>query len=68
MAVKSGLFHDEDIALKLTHTWYVGPHQYLKIHISESKKITLDPWNYQFGIGYGKYGSGFDSVQIFAGF
>ena len=64
MAVKSGLFSDKDIQLKLTNSWYIAPHQYLKIRVSDDKKVTLDPWNYQFGIDYGNYWSGFDSIKM----
>lgn len=64
MAVRSGLFKDEDIKLKLTNSRYIAPHQYLKIRLSEDEIINLDPWNYQFWIDYGKYWSGFDSIKI----
>lgn len=64
MAVKSGLFDDKDIKIKLTNSWYLAPHQYLEVKISNKKKIFLDPWNYQYGINYGNYGSGFDSIKI----
>ena len=63
-AVKSGLFKDEEINLKLTNSWFLALHQYLEIKISDTKKVTLDPWNYQYGIKYGNYGSGFDSLRI----
>ena len=36
----------------------------LGIFRQDKKTITLDPWYYQFGIDYGKYGSGFDSVRF----
>lgn len=65
MAVKSGLFSDKDIELKLTNSRYIAPHQYLKIKLSEDETIVLDPWNYQFGIDYGKYWSGFDSIKMY---
>ena len=65
MAVKSGLFTDEDIKLIWTNTWYIIPHQYVTFKISEKKTMTLDPWNYQFGIAYGEFGSGFDSCRLF---
>ena len=64
MLIKSGLFEDEDIELKITNSWYMAPHQYLKVKISDEKFIFLDPWNYQFGIDFGKYGSGFDSLKV----
>jgi len=65
MLVKSGLFKDDDITLKLTNSWYVMVHQYLDIQFSENKHVTLDPWNYPFGIDYGKYGHGFSSIHMF---
>ena len=64
MAVKSGLFADQDIKLKFTNTWYVAPHQYLEVDLANGEKVTLDPWNYQYGIDYGEYGARFDSIQI----
>ena len=64
MAVKSGLFQDEEIRLRWTHTWYLVPHQYLKIRIAAGKTINLDPWNYQYGVDYGKVGSGFASIRF----
>ncbi len=64
MAVKSGLFSDKDIELKLTNSRHIAPHQYLEIKLSEDEVVILDPWNYQFGIDFGKYWSGFDSIRI----
>lgn len=64
MAIKSKLFKEKDIKLNLTNTWYIVPHQFLKIKISKKKTIILDPYNYQFGIDYGKYGSGFESRRM----
>jgi hypothetical protein len=66
MLVKSGLFMDDDIDLRLTNSWYVMIHQYLEIKISKNKRITLDPWNYRFGIDYGKYGHGFSSMHMWS--
>lgn len=64
MAVKSGFFKDSDLQLKLTNSWYLLPHQYLKVKINSKKMITLDPWNYQYGIKFGRHGSGFDSIRL----
>ena len=64
MAVRSGFFKDEDIEQVLTHSWYVAPHQYLRVRLGGGKTITLDPWNYQFGIDYGQNGSGFASLKL----
>lgn len=64
MAVKSGLFEDREIEQVLTHSWYIAPHQYLRVRLDGGKTIDLDPWNYQFGIDYGSHGRGFDSVRL----
>ena len=64
MAIKSKLFTEKDIKIKLTNTWFIATHQYLEIKLSKNKKITLDPWNYQFGINYGDIGKGFDSFKL----
>jgi len=63
-AIKSGLFNEEDIELKLTHTWFIIPHQYLRFNLGGGSFVDIDLWNYQFGIDYGSYGSGFDFVKI----
>jgi hypothetical protein len=64
MLVKSGLFKDDDIQFKLTNSWYIMIHQYLDIRLPGNKHVTLDPWNYPFGIDYGKYGHGFSSIHM----
>lgn len=64
MLVKSGFFKDEDIELKLTNTWYIVPHQYLRIKMNERKFINVDPWAYQFGIDFGNYGHGFKAGSL----
>jgi hypothetical protein len=65
MCIESWLFDESEIRLRLTHTWYIMPHQYLEISLWWGKTLDLDPWNYQFGIDYGKYGYGLDSVHIY---
>ena len=65
MCVKSWLFDEGDIHLRITHTWYIMPHQYLEISLWGDGTLELDPWNYQFGIEYGDHGSGFDSMHIY---
>jgi hypothetical protein len=64
MLIKSGLFKEEDIVLKITNTWYIYVHQYLEVKLSKTKTITLDPWNYHYGIPYGNYGKGFASIKM----
>jgi hypothetical protein len=64
MAVKSGLFKDSDIELKMTQNWHIAPHQYLRFKISKNKFTTLDPWSYQYGLDYGTYSSSFASFRM----
>lgn len=64
MMIKSELFKEQDIELKLTNTWYLMPHQYLRIRINKEKLINVDPWAYQFGIEFGDHGHGFHSGNI----
>ncbi len=65
MCLRSNYFHEDDIELKWTQTWFLSPHQYMRIRLTEDTYVEVDPWNYQFGIEYGKHGSRFDSVHIF---
>lgn len=65
MLVKSGLFSDTEIELKISNTWYITLHQYLRIKINKEKYINVDPWNYTFGIKFGDFGYGFYSGSIF---
>ena len=64
MLINSRLFNDKDIELKLTNTWYLMPHQYLRIRLSKSNYIDVDPWAYQFGIDFGNYGHGFKAGNL----
>lgn len=64
MLIRSGLFKESDIRLIFTNSWYIVPHQYMVVRVSEKKFINIDPWYYQFGIDYGEYGSGFSSMII----
>lgn len=64
MGVKSGLFKDEDFELVWTNSWYIAPHQYLRVRIGKDKYLNVDVWNYQFGIDFGDFGSGFDSLKV----
>lgn len=63
--IKSGFFDEEDIKQKLTHTWYITIHQYLRVYIEDWWYRDIDPWGYQYGIEYGKYSKGFNSINIF---
>ena len=64
MLVKSLLFKEEDIKLKLTNTWLIAPHQYLQIIINKEKVINIDLWAYGFGIKYGDHSHGFHTGKI----
>ena len=62
MSVNSGLFQDDDIKLKWTHTWYIMPHQYLQFNIN-GKYLSVDVWNHQFGTKFGEVGTGFSNTS-----
>ncbi len=62
--INSGKFKDADINTKLTNIWFLIPHQYLEIKVSQNKKIIADPWAKQFGIPFGKYAHGFSAGTI----
>ncbi len=64
MLVKSNLFKDEDIELKISNTLYIAPHQYMKIKMDNGKFLNVDVWAYQFGIDFNDYGHGFHSGEI----
>ena len=55
MCIKSGLFREEDIQLKLSTNWYIMIHQYLRIRINEKKYINVDLFAYSFGLKFGDY-------------
>ncbi|MCF7820386.1 MAG: hypothetical protein K9M44_02860 [Candidatus Pacebacteria bacterium] len=57
--INSGWYKDEDIQLKWSLVWYVVPHQYLKIRVSENEYMNIDPWARRLGIKFGDYLYGF---------
>ena len=59
LLIKSGLFDEDDIKLKWTVVWYISPHQYLRIKISQNEFINLDLWGKAYGISFGDYAHGF---------
>jgi len=65
MLVKSKFFKDSDIQLKLSNTWHLVPHQYLRIKISKKEYITVDPWAFQLGIKYGDFAHDFHAGKVF---
>ena len=60
--INSLLFEDEDIKLKWTNTWYIFPHQYLEVKVG-NEILSIDVWNYQFGVKFGDVGSGFKTMK-----
>ncbi len=59
LLTQSGWFNQNDIQRKWTLIWYISPHQYLKIKITENKFINIDIWAKPFGIPFGDYAHGF---------
>ena len=64
LLVKSGHFKDEDISQRWTLVYYISPHQYLRVHISEDEYINVDAWGRHFGVPFGEYARGF-KVSLF---
>lgn len=59
LLVKSRLFIDNDIKLKLTLVYYISIHQYLKVKINKNKSINVDLWGQAYGTKLGDYAHGF---------
>ncbi|MFP4515109.1 MAG: hypothetical protein ACLFNO_03855 [Parcubacteria group bacterium] len=59
LLVKSKWFTEEDIKLKFSCVYYMVPHQYLKIKLSENEYMNVDPWGYDLGVKFGDYLYGF---------
>jgi hypothetical protein len=59
LLTKSVIFEEGDIELKWTLIWWVSPHQYLRIRVSDSKFINMDIWAKKYGIEFGNYARGF---------
>jgi hypothetical protein len=57
--VKSKWFKDEDIKLKISCVYYIVPHQYLRVKLSDNQYMNIDPWGYDFGVKFGDYLYGF---------
>ncbi len=58
LMVKSGKIRDEDITFGHSFVWYISPHQYLKVRLSD-RMVAVDTWNYQLGAKIGEYATGF---------
>lgn len=59
LLIKSGLFTEGDIELKWTLIWWISPHQYLRVKVSEDKFIDMDIWAKNYGVKFGDYAKGF---------
>ena len=61
LLVRSGFFKEEDIRFKWTLIWFVSPHQYVKVKLSESEWVDVDIWARIYGIPFGSHAHGFSS-------
>jgi hypothetical protein len=59
LLIKSGFFKDSDIKTRWSIVWYISPHQYLQIKISNKKHINIDMWGRAYGIKFGDFAHGF---------
>ena len=67
MLVRSGLFADDEIILRLTTTWYIIPHQYLTVLVGDSRQVDVDVSTYDFGIPFGAHAGGWHCGSFFPG-
>ncbi len=58
LLIRSGFFTEEDIRIKWTLIWYISPHQYLQIKVSDTW-INIDIWAHAYGIEFGDNAHGF---------
>lgn len=63
--VGSGFFKDPDIEQRKSLVWFVSPHQYLRVKISDKRYINVDLWGARYGINFGDYARGLHSGFIF---
>lgn len=63
LMVSSGWITDDAISLGYSLVWWISPHEYLKLKLPTGF-VAVDPWNYNFGVGYGWYATGFGSRQL----
>jgi len=61
LLIKSGFFLEEDIELKWTLVWFISPHQYLRVKVSENDFVNVDIWAKNCGIKFGDYARGFNN-------
>ncbi|MFA6184107.1 MAG: hypothetical protein WC682_03315 [Parcubacteria group bacterium] len=59
LLIKSNFFKEDDIILKWTLIWYISPHQYLRVKVTQNKFINMDVWAKNYGISFGDYAKGF---------
>ncbi|MDD9953723.1 MAG: hypothetical protein OXR66_05290 [Candidatus Woesearchaeota archaeon] len=57
LLVKSGI-PDEHIELRRTLVWYLSPHQYVRIQLT-NEHVNVDVWGENNNIPYGQYATGF---------
>ena len=58
-------FNEDDIKLRKSLSWWISPHQYLEVKISDNKSFNVDPWFRDYGIKFGDYAHGFHCGTIF---
>jgi hypothetical protein len=59
LLVQSGHFADSDITMHWTLLWYVSPHQFAQVAMSDGRKIRIDLWAETYGIPFGDHAHGF---------
>lgn len=59
LLIESGWVQSEDIQFCWTLTWFISPHQYVRIKKTDGSILCLDIWGAAYGIPFGEYAHGF---------
>jgi hypothetical protein len=59
LLVKSGQFELADVRFRWTNVYYLAPHQYAEIRLTDGSVIYLDCWSAAYGVPFGQYAHGF---------
>jgi len=60
MLVSSGHFKNKDIQFRWTLIYWISPHQYMRVRISDDEYVNVDIWAKVYGIEFGDYAHGFN--------
>jgi len=59
LLIESGQVRAEDVSFAWTLTWFISPHQYVRIRKEDGSILCLDVWAATYGTPFGSYARGF---------